>query len=210
MSSNQGSATLPLHEAVKNNDASEVQSLLAAKEVDPNLEDDNGVTALIEACIAGYEDIVRILLEAGCPAQPKEGFRHSPLRGATVAGQYHIIPVLLEAGADPNALSAGKRTPLMGCCFLRKSVEGDHATISLKCVREMLKDTRTDPTIANDFGETALDLAKSRGYEDSAKLVGAAVKSWNENVSADKKRPSSSELEKEETVEKKSKADVEQ
>mmetsp|Transcript_49868 Transcript_49868/g.149939 ORF Transcript_49868/g.149939 Transcript_49868/m.149939 type:complete len:107 (-) Transcript_49868:121-441(-) len=97
----------------------------------------------------------------------------------------------------------------MGCCFLRKTVEGDHAKISVECVRELLKESRTDPTVANDFGETALDLAKSRGYEESAKLVEAAVKEWSKRTDAYKQRSSSYAPEEDAAVGKKSKAEIE-
>ena len=169
---------------MKKDDVETIKSLLStaknsSSELDINAEDENGVTALIEACISGNQTIVEILLEAGCPSQPPAGFRHSPLRGATVCGNSHLIPILLKHGADPNALSDGNRTPLMGACFLRKGVDKEK---SVECVRELLKDDRTDPTVANSFGETALDLAKVRSYEDSIVLVEKALKEWNAKV----------------------------
>ena len=84
------------------------------------------------------------------------------------------MKLLLDLGADPN------RTALMGTCFLRKTAEGDHPSISAECIKVLLDDDRTDPTICNSFGETALDLAKIRGYAESVELVEAAIKKWNE------------------------------
>ena len=162
---------LPLHGAVKRNDITLIKSLLSTS-IDANEEDENGITALIEACMSGHQTIVEILLQHECPAQPPAGFRHAPLRGATVCGQAHLIPILLKYGADPNALSDGNRTPLMGACFLRAGVSEEK---SAECVRALLADERTDPTIANSFGETALDLAKIRGYEESIALVQKAL-----------------------------------
>lgn len=163
---------LPLHAAVKDNDIAKINEILQDKNVNINMEDENGITALIEACIIGNEEIVKILLDAGCPAQPVDGFKHSPIRGATVCGHAHLIPLLLKYGADPNSLSDGNRTPLMGACFLRKGVPAEQSAL---CVKELLKDDRTDPTIANSFGETALDLAKIRGYNESQKLIEEAL-----------------------------------
>lgn len=119
-----------------------------------------------------------LIKEGKCPAHPPGEFRHSPIRGAAVAGQASTMKLLLEQGADPNALSEGNRTALMGACFLRKSVEGDQGEISADCVKVLLDDPRTDPTVANSFGETAHDLAKIRGYDESARLVEEAVKNW--------------------------------
>ncbi|KAL9178804.1 hypothetical protein ACHAXT_003935 [Thalassiosira profunda] len=169
---------MALHQAVRDNDVDEVKRLVAtaaSSQLDIHAEDEHGVTALIEACILGSEELVRVLLDAGCPAQPEGEFRHSPLRGATVCGQAHLIPLLLQAGADPNARSDGHRTPLMGACFLRKGVDGAKSAL---CVRALLEDARTDPTIRNSFGESALDLATIRGYTESIALVEEALKEW--------------------------------
>ena len=92
------------------------------------------------------------------------------------SGHAHLIPLLLEAGADPNALSDGNRTPLMGACFLRSGVDVSN---SVHCVRALLDDDRTDPTLRNSFNESALDLAKMRGYTESVELVEKALLEWS-------------------------------
>lgn len=170
--------------AVKSNDIRALKAcILMSKNTSSfslNYEDENGVTGLIEACIAGNTEMVTMLLNAGCPAQPGPGFRHSPLRGATVCGQSHLIPILLKAGADPNALSEGNRTPLMGACFLRKEID-DQQTKSYECVKALLEDARTDPTITNSHGESSLDLAKVRGYTKSIELIEKALVGWVTN-----------------------------
>lgn len=120
--------------------------------------------------------MVELLLSAGCPAQPPKGFKHSPLRGACICGHDHLIPILLQHGADPNALSEGDRTPLMGCVYLRDGVRDSQ---SIKCVKALLADERTDPTITNTFGESALDLGYMRGYVESVKVIEDALIKWN-------------------------------
>jgi len=150
------SMKMPLHDAVIRNDEADI-------------------TALIEACIRGNKSIVLLLLENGCPAQPTAGFRHSPLRGAAVCGHAHLIPLLLKFGSCPNSVSDGHRTPLMGACFLRNGID---ARKSVECVRALLDDERTDPTIANSYSETALDLAKIRGYTESILLLQQASDRW--------------------------------
>ena len=142
----------------------------------------NWIMTFYTCCIVAFNTIPKpthtsFECSLGCPAQPPgSAWRHSPLRGATVCGQSHLIPILLKAGADPNAVSDGNRTPLMGACFLRKGVEVEKSAL---CVRALLEDTRTDPTIRNSFGESALDLAKVRGYTDSIGLVEKALSDWN-------------------------------
>jgi ankyrin repeat protein len=160
---------MSLYDAAKNNDVMGVKNILKSScKVDINAENEAGITPLIEACINGNKEMVEILLDAGSPAQPAAGFRHTPLRGAVVCGHDHLISLLLSKGADPNALSEGNRTPLMGACFLRKGVPAEQ---SVKCVKELLNDQRTDASILNSFGESALDLAKIRGYTESIVLI---------------------------------------
>ncbi|KAL7519134.1 hypothetical protein ACHAWX_003926 [Stephanocyclus meneghinianus] len=173
-------AISPLHQAIKEDNEVEVKRLISLSTTDLNEEDSNGITPLIEACISGNESIVTTLLNAGCPAQPSSGFRHSPLRGATVCGHWHLIPILLKAGADPNALSEGNRSPLMGACFLRQGLydKDEEEQRSAQCVKALLSDLRVDPTIQNSFGESAVDLAKIRGYEESIRLIEIALQKW--------------------------------
>ena len=189
--------------AVKTNDMRALKScIFMANEVgsfDLNGEDEDGVTGLIEACISGNTEMVQLLLDAGCPAQPSPPHRHTPLRGATVCGQAHLIPILLSAGADPNALSDGNRTPLMGACFLRSGVDESKSVL---CVEELLKDTRTDPTIRNTFGESALDLAKIRGYTESVELVEKTLKDWEKKNKSEKEAGEEEEKESKDEKEK--------
>jgi ankyrin repeat protein len=168
---NKDSSTYPLHEAVKAGDEVRIKDLIVkANETGLNIneEDRNSFSALIEACVTGNERIVRLLLKAGCPAQPPPDSRHNPLRGACVAGQAHILPILIDAGADVNAFSDGRRTPLMGACFLRPNVPEYKSAL---CTKALLQDPRIDPTIRNSFGETAMDLARIRGYEESIAMI---------------------------------------
>lgn len=168
--------SLQLHLAVKAGDEEKVKELLSkSKETglhNIDEEDPNGFTPLIEACVAGNESLVKLLLNSGCSAQPPSGSRHTPLRGACVSGQAHLIPVLIEAGADVNGVSDGHRTPLMGACFLRPNASVEKSVL---CTKALLTDPRTDPTIRNSFGETAMDLAKIRGYEESITLIKEAL-----------------------------------
>eukprot|EP01082_Thalassiosira_pseudonana_P001173 g1699.t1 g1699 contig10:2606211-2606768(+) len=178
---------LPLHQAIKTSNLAQITHLLSLPSTNIHQEDVTGVTPLIEACILGDESIVTLLLDAGCPAQPpNDGFRHSPLRGATVCGHYHLIPLLLQHGADPNALSEGNRTPLMGACFLRQGSlcnEDEEKERSVKCVMALLVDDRVDPAVRNSFSGSALDLAKNRGYTESAVLVEKALDKWTKRQS---------------------------
>ena len=178
----------PLFEAVKSNDIELVRSLLTKGVVDYtdtdknektnyyyniNAEDSAGITPLIEATLLGNLELVEILLHHGAYAQPLPGFRHTPLRAACLTANTQLISLLLQKGAQPNAKSEGGRTPLMGACFLRPQLDAlpTRSDLSYKAVKIMLEDSSTDPSIRNDFGESALDLCRERGYNESVALL---------------------------------------
>ena len=177
----------PLFEAVKSNDAELVRALLKdginniggggngekMTFYNVNAEDDRGISPLIEATLLGNIHLVNLLISNGARAQPLPGFRHTPLRAACLTGNSQLIKLLLEKGADPNAKSEGGRTPLMGACYLRPQYdEGpDRSELSYRAVNLMLADSRTDPSLENDFGESALDLCRERMYNKSMALI---------------------------------------
>lgn len=74
----------------------------------------------------------------------------------------------------------------MGACFLRQGSlynEDEEKERSVKCVMALLVDGRVDPTVRNSFSESALDLAKNRGYTESAVLVEKALDKWTKRQS---------------------------
>jgi hypothetical protein len=70
----------------------------------------------------------------------------------------------------------------MGACFLRSGVD---VSKSVQCVRALLDDEHTDPTLRNSFNESALDLAKMRGYTESVELVEKALLEWSKKKKGD-------------------------
>jgi ankyrin repeat protein len=176
----------PLFEAVKSGDVDLVRAMLKdgisgsyrggderVSFYNVNAEDVNGITPLIEASLLGDVKLVNMLLSAGARAQPLPGYRHTPLRAACLTGNAQLIKLLLEEGADPNSRSEGGRTPLMGACYLRPQYdEGpDRNELSYRAVNLLLSDPRTDPTVENDFGESALDLCRERMYNKSMAIL---------------------------------------
>ena len=179
-------ANQPLFDAVKTNNIELTRLLLdgvskTAKETnnnyDINCEDPQGMTPLIEATLVGNVDLVKLLLSHGARAQPLPGFLHTPLRAACLTANLDLIRLLLDEGADPNARSDGGRTPLMGACYLRPQFDAlpNREELSFAAVQLMLSDPRTSIEDRNSFGESALDLCRSRNYDKSSNLLRSVI-----------------------------------
>jgi ankyrin repeat protein len=76
------------------------------------------------------------------------------------AADGEIVRMLLERGADPNATSQSGSTPLHTVAFT-----GDRASFDL------LMGHRADPSIRNNDGKTATDIATERGHADIARRL---------------------------------------
>jgi len=171
---------LPLFEAVKSNNIQLVQALLQhqSNNYNVNAEDAQGITPIIEATLLGNIEMVDLLLSHGAMAQPQPGFRHTPLRAACLTANLQLVRLLVDRGADVNAQSEEGRTPLMGACYLRPQVDAlpNRSELSFKTCQLLLQ-LGANPHIKNSFGENALDLCISRGYNESISLL---KKWWNE------------------------------
>nr|XP_053654815.1 26S proteasome non-ATPase regulatory subunit 10-like [Cherax quadricarinatus] len=169
----------PLHYAVRNNHAGVVQVLLNDSRCDPNAKektDSNlssglsghwikGITALHTAVVKGYDDCVKMLLDAGADVNCQDDDGRTPLyyaaennnvdivqmllnnslcdpsnKALTIAaekGNEDIVKTLLHAGADPNYMDGYLRT------LLHYAVRNNHAGV----VQVLLNDSRCDPNV---------------------------------------------------------------
>lgn len=68
-------------------------------------------TPLHTASIAGFEDIVQYLLEAGCSVDPVNVARDTPLHDAIDNGHLDVVKLLLDAGANPRKANGKGEDP---------------------------------------------------------------------------------------------------
>ena len=136
-----------LVEASEKGDLNKVQQLLDSG-ADPNVEDYANHTALYYAAEKGHFNIAKLLLEKGAKVDHESG--DSALLWACHYGHVDIVKLLIENGADVNAKrSMDDSTPL---CFA--------AYRNHKEIVELLLEKGADANVANQHGETALDLSK--------------------------------------------------
>ncbi|XP_044153938.1 protein phosphatase 1 regulatory inhibitor subunit 16B isoform X2 [Bufo gargarizans] len=94
-----------LHEACLRNDPEEVLSLLQ-NNVDPNLSNEDGLTALHQCCIDNYEDLLKLLLSHGANVNVTDNELWTPLHAAATCGHTNLVRILIQHGADLLAVNA--------------------------------------------------------------------------------------------------------
>lgn len=108
-----GSAERSLHEAARGGDVERATSILADREVDVDVPDLGGQTALHLAAARDHSDVVRVLVSHGALLEPRDDQLFTPIhRAAQIAG-VETLAVLLEAGVDAGTQAGdGQWTPL--------------------------------------------------------------------------------------------------
>ena len=165
----------------------------------------DGATALHRAAECGDVDVLKLLVDKGADvdAQRKNPFGgQSPLASAVVFGHGAAVRYLLSKGAKANIGDAGlSRAVFQGNveivkALLEAGVEvknrgnqafpgfgGFEPILALACfsynadpqIVRMLLDRGADPTAKSQQGQTPLELARERGYEDVARLLVQAI-----------------------------------
>ena len=165
----------------------------------------DGATALHRAAECGDVDVLKLLVDKGADvdAQRRNPFGgQSPLASAVVFGHGAAVRYLLSKGAKANIGDAGlSRAVFQGNveivkALLEAGVEvknrgnqafpgfgGFEPILALACfsynadpqIVRMLLDRGADPTAKSQQGQTPLELARERGYEDVARLLVQAI-----------------------------------
>jgi len=90
-----------------------IEAVVSKDNVDVNLQNEHGVTALSSAVILGWTNIVRSLLEKGADANLTDKHGSSALIYAAMYNHLDIALLLLEHNADVNAIPEYRNTALM-------------------------------------------------------------------------------------------------
>ncbi|KAF2969664.1 hypothetical protein GQX73_g3944 [Xylaria multiplex] len=89
-----------------------VKKRLAERPEDLDFADFAGNTPLQVASLNGHENIVRLLIEAGCKLDCRNHSMETPLLDAVENGHLEVVKLLLEAYVDPRVANAEGHEPL--------------------------------------------------------------------------------------------------
>jgi hypothetical protein len=79
---------------------------------DINVADYAGNTPLQIAALNGYDDIVKLLVEAGCNLDCVNNDKDTPLLDAVENGHLDVVKILLDAGVNPRKANAYGQEPI--------------------------------------------------------------------------------------------------
>jgi len=101
-----------LIDLVNNNDIEGVKKYIKSDK-DINIQDKNGYTGLILACICGYEKIVSLLIKGGCDINKQDKHESTGLIRVCYNGYEKIVNLLISAGCDLNIQDKNGSTGLI-------------------------------------------------------------------------------------------------
>ncbi|XP_030279159.1 caskin-1-like isoform X5 [Sparus aurata] len=161
-----------LLQAVKTEDLLTAQRLLqrprpgkakllgAAKRVNVNIQDADGLAPLHHAALSGNKELISLLLEAQAAVDIKDHKGMRPLHYAAWQGKTEPMKMLLKAGSSVNGQSDEGQIPL------HLSSQHGHYDGS-----EMLLQHQSNPCISDSAGKTPLDLACEFGRVGVVQLL---------------------------------------
>eukprot|EP01041_Mallomonas_annulata_P005865 gene5865-11842_t len=127
-----------------------------------NLADPRGQTPLHVACSNGDVQMCQLLLHHGSELIRGDNSGQSPLHQCAASGHKACLALLLDHGGDTML----DERDALGNCPLHYSAREGH----LDCVR-LLLETAADGSARNNAGQTAYNVATSRGHQQISLLL---------------------------------------
>jgi len=152
----------PLHEAVKDGDPEKVQVQLAAG---ANIRDTlaGGIAPIHITAITGVMSVSEMLMRYGATVNDTYEHNLTPIFLAVHLNNLAMVGYLISRGGDVNHQDAMGRTPLhWGAAAPHEKLGGGNR---VKMVQFLLENG-ADPTIKDQNGQTAEDLARAAEYDD--------------------------------------------
>jgi len=136
-----------------------IQEILKASPARVSEHAPDGFTPVALAAFFGQPAAVKALIAAGADvnAAAKNPLKVAALHAAVAGGKLEIVRTILEAGGDPNAQQQSGFRPIH-----------EAGTRANRALAELLLNHGADPSLPNDTGQTAIDLAHEKGHSDFA------------------------------------------
>jgi uncharacterized protein len=150
-----------LMKAINKNDSALVQQLIQ-DEVDVNELDSHQDAPLVMASYKGYDQIVRLLLEAGADVRATDpSMKATALHAAAYAGRTEAARLLVEYNIDIN-----KQGPYNGYTALHDAIWQNNVEVV-----KVLLAANADLSIRSQDGKTPLDFARSKNHKEIVALI---------------------------------------
>src|SRR5262249_3035298 len=146
----------PLMVATRHDEINRVRALILSGSA-VNAVDDQGHTALTYAAGQGNTKILKVLLMGGADIHYNN---EQALFDSVMGGHRESAKYLLKSGADVNVMRPGGYRLLMRCVQ-----GGDYG------MTKLLIDAGADVNAKSDYGDTAIQYARSKRYSEIADLL---------------------------------------
>jgi uncharacterized protein len=150
-----------LADLVRTGQSAAVLAAITSPDIDVNVADPDGSTALLWATYKVDHELVRALLKAGAKANVTNNYGAAPLSEAVKLADIDLVHMLLDAHADPNSPNHDNQTALM----LASSVD------SVKIAQMLLSRGANVNAVESFRGQTALMWAAGGNHPDLVDLL---------------------------------------
>ncbi|XP_072855732.2 protein phosphatase 1 regulatory subunit 16A [Pogona vitticeps] len=179
---------IQLLEAACRHDVDEVRQFLQSG-LDPNLYNEDGLTALHQCCIDDYGDIVELLLDAGADVNACDSELWTPLHAAATCGHLHLVELLVQKGANLLAVNSDGNMPYDLCeddatldyleaamaeqGITQETIEEARSVVERTMVEDIRRLVKEGVNLDTplDHRATLLHIASANGYLEAAELL---------------------------------------
>ncbi|XP_063080649.1 inversin isoform X2 [Cavia porcellus] len=171
-----------------------LRTMLSLKsDIDINMADKYGGTALHAAALSGHVSTVKLLLENDAQVDPTDVMKHTPLFRACEMGHKDVIQTLIKGGARVDLVDQDGHSLLHWAALggnadvcqilienkINPNVQDYAGRTPLQCAAyggyincmAVLMENNADPNIQDKEGRTALHWSCNNGYLDAIKLL---------------------------------------